>query len=295
MELLDSAMMKKKTRRSDLFVFFFVWVSSFFVFFAFLSFCDEAIETSDGKKNGSTRPSWWVCWCRTSLVAGAVLPIFQDGLRVSFEFFFALPFGSPSLTLVPSFFFGIFFRIGCLATECRLCRERERDEEEEEEEEEEGRGGGEEREKKRKLTKRRPHLAGKSEGDSIRLVYRVFFFYSPHIAFYLRGRLREMNNISQKLFRLFRVRVSKQDATEIVFDRDVLRVNYRVFFFACGTGLCADRPKTAKRKWKTRRSENHVTKSETKEKEKGSNSQHSRRTHLNGKWPIRLADAAIDF
>ena len=50
MELLDSAMMKKKTRRSDLFVFFFVWVSSFFVFFAFLSFCDEAIETSDGKK-----------------------------------------------------------------------------------------------------------------------------------------------------------------------------------------------------------------------------------------------------
>ena len=101
----------------------------------------------------------------------------------------------------------------------------------EEEEEEEGRGGGEEREKKRKLTKRRPHLAGKSEGDSIRLVYRVFFFYSPHIAFYLRGRLREMNNISQKLFRLFRVRVSKQDATEIVFDRDVLRVNYRVFFF----------------------------------------------------------------
>ena len=127
MELLDSAMMKKKTRRSDLFVFFFVWVSSFFVFFAFLSFCDEAIETSDGKKNGSTRPSWWVCWCRTSLVAGAVLPIFQDGLRVSFEFFFALPFGSPSLTLVPSFFFRHFFFESVAWQPSAGCAEKERE------------------------------------------------------------------------------------------------------------------------------------------------------------------------
>ena len=169
-------MMKKKTRRSDLFVFFFRLGFFVFCFFCLFVILRRSDRNQRRKKNGSTRPSWWVCWCRTSLVAGAVLPIFQDGLRVSFEFFFALPFGSPSLTLVPSFFFGIFFRIGCLATECRLCRERERDEEEEEEEEEEGRGGGEEREKKRKLTKRRPHLAGKSEGDSIRLVYRVFFF-----------------------------------------------------------------------------------------------------------------------